>query len=260
MNERYLTAGEYPSFFEKLGGIRRRIAADLPLKPGMHILDLACGHGYFAVEVCRRFLDLRITAIDILETDVGRTRANAAQRGLGREVEAIRMDATAMSFPDAYFDAVVNFGGLEDIHMTRGEAGVERAFKEVARVLKPERRFCFGVMPPEEMETEAQRLEVAVFSDVCGATWLSAAAYEEMLAGAGLGPVGKMVYRTGRKLTADQAQQEIRFACKNVPKLYGVQTRSFEDVWARFGHAIEQHGLGQFSRVVMFTATKAGDR
>jgi hypothetical protein len=39
-----------------------------------------------------------------------------------------------------------------------------------------------------------------------------------------------------------------------VPKLYGITTRTFDEVWRQFGPAIERHGLGQFSKMVVFTA------
>jgi len=259
VEEKPVTPEEYPNYFAELGGIRARIAADLPLRAGMSILDLACGYGYFTIEVARRVPGSTVRAIDIHAGDIARARENAARSGLGDRIDATVMDATDMSFPDGEFDMVVNFAGLEDIHMTRGRSGVERAFHEVGRVLKHGNLFCFAAMPPETMETEAQKLEVAVYSYACHATWLSAAEYRQMLAEAGLELVGYSSYYTRRKLAADQAQQEIRFACECVPGLYGLKARSFDDVWRQFGPAIEQHGLGQFSKMIVFTARTPGE-
>jgi ubiquinone/menaquinone biosynthesis C-methylase UbiE len=254
MEEKPVTVEEYPNYFAQLRGMRARIATDLPLRAGMRILDLACGYGYFTVEVARRAPDCRLCAIDILPGDVTHTRENAARAGLADRIDATVMDATSMSFVDGEFDMVVNFAGLEDIHMTRGRSGVQKTFHEVRRVLKPGGLFSFAAMPPEAMETEAQKLEVAVYSYACHATWLSADEYRRMVAAAGLELVGYSSYYTRKKLTADQAQQEIRFACERVPELYGIKTRKFDDVWHEFGPAIEQHGLGQFSKMVVFRA------
>jgi len=254
MEEQPVAAEEYPNYFAELRGVRGRIAADLPLRSGMRLLDLACGYGYFTIEVARRAPDCGLCAIDILPGDVTHTRENAARAGLADRIDATVMDATSMSFADGEFGMVVNFAGLEDIHMTRGRSGVQRAFREIKRVLKPGGLFCYAAMPPEAMETEAQRLEVAVYSYACHATWLSAEEYRRMLAEAGLELVGYSSYYTRKKLTADQARQEIRFACERVPELYGLKARTFDDVWSRFGPEIERHGLGQFSKMVVFTA------
>jgi hypothetical protein len=169
------------------------------------------------------------------------------------------MDATRMAFPSADFDMVVNFLGLEDIHMTRGRKGIEKTFLEVNRVLKPHHCFCFTVMPPEVMDTPAQQTEVALFSYVCDCTWLSMDEYARMLGDARLKLVDRRMYRTGKRLTTEQAKTEIRFACDNVPKIYGKDTPCFEDVWARFGSQIETHGLGQASKVVLMVTQKIGE-
>jgi hypothetical protein len=179
--------------------------------------------------------------------------------GLEDRVKVVKMDVTKMSFNGEEFDMAINFAGLEDIHMTRGKGGVEKTFQEVARVLKPNSFFCFGVMPPEEMETEAQKIEVALFSHICDATWLSATEYERMAEKAGLMLLRKETYCTGKRLTAEQAKAEIKFACKNDPKIYGITTPSFEEVWAKFGEQIEENGLGHYSKVVMMTALKLGE-
>jgi ubiquinone/menaquinone biosynthesis C-methylase UbiE len=203
MEEQPVTAEEYPDYFAQLRGLRARIAADLPLRSDMRILDLACGYGYFTVEVARRVPEGRVSAIDIQADSMARVRANAERSGLADRIDATAMDAASMSFPDGEFDMVVNFGGLEDIHMTRGRPGVRRTFHEVRRVLKPDGLFCSATMPPEAMETEAQKLEVAVYSYACQATWPSADEYRQMLAEAGLELVGYSSYYTRRKLTAD---------------------------------------------------------
>ena len=164
-----------------------------------------------------------------------------------------------MSFSKEEFDMAIDFTGLEDIHMTRGKAGVLQTFHQVSRVIKSKSFFCFVVMPPEEMETQTQKIEVALFSYICDATWLSAKEYESMLEEAGLRLIRKKQYYTGKKLTPEQAKAEIRFACKTDPKIYGIKTPPFEEVWSRFGHQIEKNGLGHYSKVVLMIAQKAGE-
>jgi ubiquinone/menaquinone biosynthesis C-methylase UbiE len=257
VNEEYITDSEYRTYYPKLEGLRARIAADLPVRPGMRILDVATGSAYFAMEVARRDDSLRIIGIDIAQSDIRNSKKNLKREGLAGRIQVEQMDATEISFGREEFDMAVNFTGLEDIHMTRGRAGVEETFHQVARVIKPGSLFCFVVMPPDEMETEAQRNEVALFSYICDATWLNSKEYEAVLRKAGFILVEKKHYYTGKKLTADQAKAEVKFAVDTDPKIYGVATQPFEKVWAKFGKQIEEHGLGHYSKVVLMIARKS---
>ena len=256
MIEEYISNQEFQTCYEKLNGLRSRIARDLPLKPDMHILDFATGSGFFAIEVAKLDKTLRITGIDISQADIRNGRKNIKREGLNDRVEIFDMDATKMRFHPQQFDMAINFTGLEDIHMTRGRAGVQKTFLEVNRVLKPKSFFCFVVMPPEEMETQAQKIEVALFSYICDATWLAAKEYEEFLQQANFKLIRKRSYHTGKKLTPEQAKAEIRFTCKTDPKIYGITTPPFEEIWAKFGQDIEEYGLGYYSKVVLIIAQK----
>lgn len=256
MIEEYISDTEYETYYGKLGSLRAKIAGGLPVEPGMHILEVGSGEGFFGIEVAKRDSSLRITSIDISLRAIGNSRENVRREGLADRVEILEMDATKMTFSDHEFDLAVNFAGLEDIHMTRGMPGVQKTFLEVNRVLKPGSCFCFLVMPPEEMETEAQKTEVALYSYICGATWLTVKEYRQMLEHAGFKFMGTSSHTTGKKLTPDQAKAEIQFACENVPQIYGINTRSFEEIWAKFGQAIERNGLGCHSKVMLMITRK----
>lgn len=259
MIEQYVSNQEYQTYYQKLNGLRQRIARDLPVKPNFRILDLATGSGFFAIEVAKCYNSVQITGIDISKSSIQNARKNLKKESFQNKIEIQKMDATHMSFNRRDFDMVINFTGLEDIHMTRGKAGVQRTFFEVNMVLKPESFFCFVVMPPEEMETQAQKIEVALFSYICDATWLSAKEYEHILDQAKFRLTNKKSYYTGKKLTPEQAKAEIRFACKNDPKIYGIDTPSIEQVWAKFGQEIVENGLGHYSKVLLMVAKKVGE-
>lgn len=256
MNEKYVLNNEYPTYFSNLNALRHRIASNLPIKSDMCILDLATGYGYFAIEIAKRENRIKITGIDISQNDIQKARKNVVAQDLADRIKIIKMDATKMGFTSGSFDMVINFLGLEDIHMTRGKDGIYETFLEVNRVLKSGGCFCFVVMPPEEMATKAQKIEVAIFSYICDATWLSAREYEKMLKRTGFILIRKKKYYTGRKLTSLQAKEEIKFACDNAPKIYGVKTPPFEKVWEKFGKDIKKYGLGHYSKVVLFIAQK----
>lgn len=166
MSEDYVAEEEYPSYFGRLPELRERIARTLPVEKGMRILDLATGYGFFALAIARQWEDVVITGIDLTEPNVRNARDKVASSGLSSRFSVRIMDATDMRFRECYFDMVVNFLGLGDIHMTRGREGVSQTFREVFRVLERGGHFCFVAMPPEEAETNTQKTEIEVFSNV----------------------------------------------------------------------------------------------
>ena len=167
MTEKYITDRGYPQYFSTLNGLRGRILQNLPIEPDMRILDLATGYGFLAIETAMRYPDVTILGIDLVRSDVETAKTRAERYGLSKRIRFFQMDATQLAFSCNSFDGVVNFLGLEDIHMTRGKEGVGRTFSEVSRILRPGGFFCFVAMPPDEMETEAQRLEVSAFEYAC---------------------------------------------------------------------------------------------
>lgn len=256
MREDFLADSEYTHYFSHLNGIRSHIAAGMPIVPGMFILDVATGYGYYALELLRCYPDLKIVGIDLCENDVKNARKHVADAGLEDSITIELMDATHMSFKDNSFDAVVNFLGFEDIHMIRGRTGIQQTCSECRHVLRSGGLFCISVMPPEEMTTKAQETEVAVFSYLCDATWLSRMEYEEILLDNGFTILGTKKYHTGKILTPEQAITEIQYACDNIPRLYDKKTRTFEEVWQKFGKDIETHGMGHYSTVLLMIARK----
>jgi SAM-dependent methyltransferase len=259
MIEEYMPNSEYKTHFEKLRGLRSRIAGDLPFKARIHILDVATGEGYFAIDVARLDRSLKITGIDISQEAIRDAIKNVKKQGFQDRIKIVEMDATKLCFQSEEFDMAINFTGLDEIHLTRGSDGVQKTFLEVNRVLKPRTYFCFVVMPPEEMETDAQKLEVSLVDYICGAKYLSSKEYEAVIKKAKFKLIRKRGYYTGMKFTPQQAKGEIRYIIKNVPRIYGVKTPSFEEVWTKFGQYIEKNGLGCYSKVVLMVAQKVGD-
>jgi ubiquinone/menaquinone biosynthesis C-methylase UbiE len=253
MSEVFVSDREYPTYFTTLGGLREKIAESLPFSQG-NVLDVATGSAYFAAAVAKVRPRVKITAIDIGKLDTAKLVVEKS--GAAERVTLMNMDAAKMDFPPNSFDHAVNFLGLEDVHMTRGRKGVEDTFKEVHRVLKPGGTFSFTVMPSDRAETPAQALEVEVFSFICDATWLKEAEYVRIAESRGLVVQSKRVFKTGKKLTLEQARQEIAYAAENVPRLYGRNARSFDDAWNRFSERIRQNGLGHYSRVELFVTRR----
>jgi SAM-dependent methyltransferase len=107
----------------------------LPVGPGSRVLDLGCGAGRHAFEALRRG-----ATVIALDTDTGELRQVsamiAAMAGAGEIPQdgqggSVTGDATAMPFPDGYFDVVIAAEILE--HIPADQA----ALREIVRVLAP---------------------------------------------------------------------------------------------------------------------------
>jgi len=101
--------------------------AGIPLRPGMHVLDAACGTGNLAVIAARR--GCRVSGLDIATNLIAQARERA-----GREALAIKFtegDAEAMPYADASFDVVVSMYGV--MFAPRPE----QVASELTRVTKP---------------------------------------------------------------------------------------------------------------------------
>ena len=82
------------------GAVLREVAG--PLEPGS-ALDLGCGEGGDAVWLATR--GWRVTAVDVSETALKRTKEHAAKAGVGDRVDVVRHDL-GQSFPEGEFDLV----------------------------------------------------------------------------------------------------------------------------------------------------------
>jgi SAM-dependent methyltransferase len=111
--------------------------------PGMQLLDVACGAGEPAVHLAPRVLPGRVTAVDFAPEMVAASELRA--RTLGIENLHVRvMDAEALTFPDASFDAVTCVCGL----MFCPDPAL--ALAEFRRVLKPGGRLALVVWDDPE--------------------------------------------------------------------------------------------------------------
>ena len=79
----------------------------LDLKPGMKVLDVACGTGNLAIPAAR--LGATVTGVDIAANSVEQARQNAKAEGLSAKFD--EGDAEGLPYDDASFDAVVTMFG-----------------------------------------------------------------------------------------------------------------------------------------------------
>jgi ubiquinone/menaquinone biosynthesis C-methylase UbiE len=107
--------------------------------PFAHGLEVGAGTGYFSIHLLRAGVLRAATATDISPGMLAALRDNAAEAGV--EVETVACDAERLPFPDGSFDLVFGHAVLHHL------PGLERAFREFHRVLRPGGAVAFAGEP-----------------------------------------------------------------------------------------------------------------
>ena len=100
------------------------------LRPGMTVLELGCGTGYFTQELARSGAD--VVAIDLSPELLGVARAGYSAPNVRYEIQ----NACTLSYPDAIFDSVTGSSVLHHLE-------IAKALREIYRVLKPRGAIYF---------------------------------------------------------------------------------------------------------------------
>lgn len=100
-------SGDFGQVAKTIMPVAEEFIARLPLRPGMRVLDVACGSGNLAVVATRR--GCKVKGVDIAANLIEQARERAAAEGL--DIEFREGDAEALPFPDGEFDAVVTMFG-----------------------------------------------------------------------------------------------------------------------------------------------------
>jgi len=256
MGSEYLTDEEYEEYWFKLEGMRKAASESLGLKAGMKILDVGTGWGLFAVEMAKQLNQGEIVAIDIVSKGVNRARKLVKDARVADIVQILRIDATKLSFLDNHFHLAVSFLGMRDIYMTRGKKGVENTVKGMISVTRPGASIALCITPPEDMETEDQRIAVAAEGKVFGAESLPKKFYTAIFRNNNVVLRETKTFYTKKKLTANQARIEFKDGIKIARKVYDEAVPDFRDVWNEYGEKIEAYGYGMYSKAVMLVGEK----
>ena len=107
--------------------------------PFERALEIGAGTGYFTLNLMQDGVIRDAVCTDISEGMLATLQANA--RTLGLRVGARACDAAALPFPDASFDLVLGHAVLHHL------PDLERAFAELARVLRPGGTLLFAGEP-----------------------------------------------------------------------------------------------------------------
>ncbi len=114
---------------------RRKMVGQFPKKQNLRVLDLATGTGDVLFSIQRRFPKLAMgVGLDMSQGMLAQARQKWMRRENATMLHLVRGDATALTFPDASFDAAsISFGIRNVIDTPKG-------LREIYRVLTPEGR------------------------------------------------------------------------------------------------------------------------
>lgn len=120
-------SGDFGEIAKTIVPIAEEFMARLPLKPGMRVLDVACGSGNLAIIAAK--MGCHVKGVDIATNLIAQARSRAVEEGL--KIDFVEGDAEALPYIDSEFDAVVSMFGA--MFAPRPEVVVE----ESKRVTKP---------------------------------------------------------------------------------------------------------------------------
>ena len=100
------------------------------LRPGMTVLELGCGTGYFTRELARSGAE--VIAIDVSPELLNIARSNCSAPNVRYEIQ----NAYDLSYNDSIFDSVIGSSVLHHLE-------IEDAVREIYRVLKPNGTIFF---------------------------------------------------------------------------------------------------------------------
>lgn len=119
----------------------------LPIKSGMKILDLGTGSGYLSFAIARRYPNVSVVGLDIVENALENNRGKAEKENIGN-LSFVTYDGIDFPFVDQEFDMVISRYALH--HFPEIHASV----LQVRRVLKSEGFFFISDPTPNENDDE----------------------------------------------------------------------------------------------------------
>jgi hypothetical protein len=225
------------------------------------ILDLLSGHGLLAAEFAIQYPDSLVLGMG-LQNDVSswkRVRdSERYQSGVWSRFQYLLCDVTRIPLESSTCDLVVNFLGLEDLHMTTGMTGLTQAISEIGRITKEDALIQISMV--EYGDSPEEQLAREIWNEIgLNALFLEREEYLRLLSHEGFHPIEEYNLKLGMKMTGIQAKEELTFACEQAPRIfstYGVRAVIFDELWKKFGDRILEHGVAYWSPIRVIILSK----
>lgn len=131
--------------------VARALAEHYGIKPGDKILDVGCGKAFLLYDFTKVVPGVEIYGIDVSEYAI----ANAKEEIKDRLQVG---NATALPYPDNYFDLVISITTLHNLH----NYDLDKALREIERVGKKNKYICV-----ESYRNEAEKANLLYWQVTC---------------------------------------------------------------------------------------------
>lgn len=123
-----------------------KILAFLPFKANMKILDLGVGSGYLSFSIAKKYSDISVVGLDIVEKALAANRIRAKEESI-RNISFITYDGMDFPFADGEFDMVVTRYALHHF------PDIRKSMSEISRVIKSEGYLFISDPTPNDNDT-----------------------------------------------------------------------------------------------------------
>ena len=121
--------------------------ANLGLQPGMHLFDVTCGPGLYAVELARR--GCTVAGIDFSPASIDYAQDLAVTEGVAHRCHFVEQDIRTMDYSGANFDAaILLYGQLAVFRQEEAQAILDN----IALALKPGARLCLELLDQDKVD------------------------------------------------------------------------------------------------------------
>jgi len=137
------------------------VASKLGLEPGMHVLDVGCGWGSFAIHAARHY-GVTVMGLTLSEPQAELARERVARAGLSEQVEIQVTDYRQL--PSSSFDAIASIGMAEHV----GERQIDLYARSLLALLRPGGRLlnhAIAALDPDDDPLEDTFSTRYVFPD-----------------------------------------------------------------------------------------------
>lgn len=119
----------------------------LPIKDSIKVLDLGTGTGYLSFNLARRFNNINITGLDIVEKALEDNRKRALEENI-YNLSFVSYDGVNFPFEDGTFDLVVTRYALHHF------PAINKTFEEISRVIKTDGCLFLSDPGPNENDVD----------------------------------------------------------------------------------------------------------
>lgn len=227
------------------------------IKETNRILDILTGYANFLIQLVK-IKKVKIMGIDNSDFIIKIAKENIGKNGLSDFIEIKKSDARKMPFQDNLFDAVVNYMGWGDVVLTCGKSGIKKIIKEAARVLKPKGKIIISFPLAEDnskIEIMDEKIQIYLYGRK---RHYSKEFFKKELRRNKIKIIDSKVFLyPNKRVSPEMAKNILVPHQKEVQKEFGIKSKSYGQVWKKFGGFIEKYGYGGGKGIAVLIGEKA---